>query len=300
MRGVTGFGAKSTRQGLMIVPVAFETGGGVGEVTAATAETADYIVSRKGAAVAGASPGQFTFALKHRHRALLGGQFTITMGTSTKTLVAEVVDADPSGNAPTVTIAAVEPVSVVNIAGAPIAGTVNEVAAALAGNNAGHALAINPATPATPRQVRGVFGAGWDGGDLTITGTDAITGETRTEVLTSPGAGGGTVNSVHGYSIITAASKAVQGGNAATVSLGSTNALSPGCYISDTGVKVTATNVLESAAAVSVAGGLVTPTTAPDAAELFSVIGNMKRPVNIPNTRVYGYLIFSSFGGRRA
>jgi len=297
MRGVTGFGAKSTRQGLMIVPVAFETGGGVGQVTAATAETADYIVSRKGAAVAGDAPGQFTFALKHRHRALLGGQFTITMGTSTKTLVAEVVAADPSGNAPTVTVAAVEPVSVVNLAAAPAALDTDAIVVSTLASAPNALVLVGAALPDVPRQILATFGAGWDGGDITIVGTDAITGEERTEVLASNPAG--TRASVHGYSLITSITKGAVGG-ATTVEIGINTVLSTGCYISDTGVKVTVDNVLEPATAVSVAGGLVTPTTAPNAARLFSVIGNMKRPVNIPNTRVYGYLIFSSFGGRRA
>lgn len=73
--------------------------------------------------------------------------------------------------------------------------------------------------PDVPRSARLVFGAGWDGGDVLLTGTSGL-GVAQTETVANPGAGGGTVETGKVWATITAATKAAIGINPATCSIG--------------------------------------------------------------------------------
>ncbi len=96
------------------------------------------------------------------------------------------------------------------------------VSAALAGNAAGAALTLS-ANPLAAQPISVIFAAGWDGGDITITGTaiadrgDPLTLSVYTEVVAS--APGTTVETTRPFATVTAASKSAVGATANTVQL---------------------------------------------------------------------------------
>ena len=96
------------------------------------------------------------------------------------------------------------------------------VSATLAANNAGAALTLS-ANPLAAQPISVIFGAGWDGGDITITGTaivnprDPLTLANYTEVVSS--APGTTVETRRPFATVTAASKGAIGATTNTVQL---------------------------------------------------------------------------------
>lgn len=96
------------------------------------------------------------------------------------------------------------------------------VSAALAANDAGPALSLS-ANPLAAQPISVIFAAGWDGGDITITGTaianpkDPLTLSTYTEVVAS--APGTTVETKRPFATVTAANKSAVGATTNTVQL---------------------------------------------------------------------------------
>lgn len=96
------------------------------------------------------------------------------------------------------------------------------VSSALAADDAGSALSLS-ANPLAAQPISVIFGAGWDGGDITITGTaivnktDPLTLSTYTEVVRS--APGMTVETSRPFATVTAASKSAVGASTDTVQL---------------------------------------------------------------------------------
>lgn len=70
--------------------------------------------------------------------------------------------------------------------------------------------------PPAPMHIQAVFQAGWDGGNVTITGTDAA-GAALTETITA--AAGSTVETTRAFKTVTAAVKSATGATANTATL---------------------------------------------------------------------------------
>lgn len=98
------------------------------------------------------------------------------------------------------------------------ADAVGGVHAGFAGNDLSNNFPGPFTNPDVPRGLSFTFGVGWDGGDVTPTGTD-IDDAACTEVITSPGAGGGVVQSTKVYKTVTSATKGAVGANPATCSI---------------------------------------------------------------------------------
>jgi hypothetical protein len=116
-------------------------------------------------------------------------------------------------------------VQAVSIAGglAPAAASNTAVHAGYAGNSANNNFPGPFTSPDYPRTASVTSGAGYDGGAVTLTGTDQFD-VAQTEAINPPG-GGGTQNGVKVFKTITAAVKAAVGANPATASIGTGNAL---------------------------------------------------------------------------
>lgn len=71
--------------------------------------------------------------------------------------------------------------------------------------------------PAVPRNVTATFGASWDGGDITVVGTDQF-GKAVTEVIADTA--GSTVVGTKIFKTVTSITKETVGANAATCSIG--------------------------------------------------------------------------------
>lgn len=100
----------------------------------------------------------------------------------------------------------------------PAADSVDGVHAGVAAS-AANAFPGPITAPDVPRALQCVFGVGWDGGNVTVTGTDQFDAA-LTEAFTSPGAGGGTVTGSKAFKTVTAIAKATVGASGATCSVG--------------------------------------------------------------------------------
>lgn len=90
---------------------------------------------------------------------------------------------------------------------APAAKSANSVAATSYGDAASNVITV-AASPAHPRNVRAVFGATWDGGNIIVTGTDQF-GEAVTETLVA--VAGTTVVGSKVFSTVTSLAKTAVG-----------------------------------------------------------------------------------------
>jgi hypothetical protein len=90
------------------------------------------------------------------------------------------------------------------------------IGASLAGNAASNAMTIS-AQPGHARTVRAVFAASWDGGNLTIVGTDQD-GMPQTELVTA--VANSTVEGAKVFKTITSITKSAVGAAAAAVTVG--------------------------------------------------------------------------------
>lgn len=93
------------------------------------------------------------------------------------------------------------------------------VHAAYAGNNPANAFPGPFTNPLTAQRVEATFAAGWDGGAVTVTGTNAA-GATVSDVLAPPAVLPGRTRGVVAFATVTSAAKALVGVAAATASLG--------------------------------------------------------------------------------
>lgn len=104
---------------------------------------------------------------------------------------------------------------------APSTASTTDRSAALAANSGSNAF-TGISSPGSCRELSATFGLGWDGGNVTINGSDC-SGVAQTVVLTA--SAGATVNSGVGWSTLTSASKATVGASAATATIGTTTGL---------------------------------------------------------------------------
>lgn len=154
----------------------------------------------------------------------------------------------------------------VNLSNVVAKGT-TDVHAALAGTAA--VAFPGPITnPAMPRNIRAVFAASYDGGNLTITGTDQF-GNTQTETIVAAAAS--TVVGVKVWKTITSIVKAAVGVNAATVSIGTGDKLGLGLLPGSTFYILTVNGVAE-AGTLDEANGGITPTTVPNGTADYNVL----------------------------
>lgn len=158
---------------------------------------------------------------------------------------------------------------------APAAADNTGVHAALAGT-AAKSFPGPFTNPVIPRNVRCVFAAAYDGGDITINGTDQFDNaisETIVAVANS------TVVGSKVFKTVTSAVRSVIGVNGATVSIGNGAKLGlPQKPAADAVVGETiliATATIEATAALDVANASVTTTTAPNGAVNFKFMYNV-------------------------
>jgi hypothetical protein len=168
--------------------------------------------------------------------------------------------------------------------------------APVAANDAGVHAAVLPSAPNdfpgpftdpdVPRSLRVKFGAGWDGGNITVVGTDQFDAAVSEEFVANPGA---TVGGAKTFKTVTSASKTNAlgaGGNGASIGfsnrlgIGSAATFTPKNYggygvgsltadgISEAGEYLTGTNEMS-----------VKPTTAPDGAIKFVAIVSADRTI---------------------
>lgn len=154
----------------------------------------------------------------------------------------------------------------VNLSNVAAKGT-TDVHAALAGT-AAVAFPGPITSPATPRNVRAVFAASYDGGNITVTGTDQF-GADQTEVITAAAAS--TVVGTKVFKTITSIVKGAVGVNAATVSIGTGDKLGLGLLPGSTFYILTANGVAE-AGTLDEANGGITPTTVPNGTADYNVL----------------------------
>jgi len=100
---------------------------------------------------------------------------------------------------------------------APIAKAVDNVHAAFAGNDAANIFPGPITDPDMPRSLYATFGAGYDGGDLTVDGTDIDDNVIQEVLATNPG---GDTKGVKCFKTVTQIAKASVGANPATASVG--------------------------------------------------------------------------------
>lgn len=133
---------------------------------------------------------------------------------------------------------------------------------------AANAFAGAITNPATPKNAQAVFAAGWQGGDIYLTGTDQF-GRAQTETIAD--AAGTTVQGVKIWRTITAISKETVAGTTDTVTL-------------QTGTKIGIPVPLKNAFGLELVAGVAelatwcatyhgfTPTTAPDGSRDFTIL----------------------------
>lgn len=172
----------------------------------------------------------------------------------------------PDGNAVSSLPAALVPFLFTVVAPAKSATSIVAATAA----NAANALVV-AGNPDIPRNLRAVFAASYDGGDVTVVGTDQ-SGAAQTEVFT--GTANTTQVGVKIFKTVTSATKATVGATANTVSVGTGDKLgigvpnttlrAPNGHCSVAGVPESATTDIVNAA--------FTPTTTP-AGTTFKFVG---------------------------
>ena len=150
----------------------------------------------------------------------------------------------------------------------PAAKADNAVHADFAGNNASNNFPGPFTNPTTPRNVTVKAAGGYDGGDVTIIGTDQF-GAAVTEVIT-PSAGG-TVVGAKIFKTVTSATKAAVGANAAAARIGTgdvhgltSHLLAP--------AGACAVDGLTEAATWKTAASSVAPTTAANGTRVFTFV----------------------------
>lgn len=152
--------------------------------------------------------------------------------------------------------------------GAPLAASGTAVHAALAGNAA--VAFPGPFTnPDVPCNVTAVFAGSYDGGDITITGTDQF-GAPQTETIAANA--GSTVAGNKIFATVTSAVRSTVGGTANTVSLGRGTKLGFKDQLSS--VVVFVDGAVEAPSAIDYTRYSFTPTTAPNGSHVYQIIGS--------------------------
>jgi len=159
--------------------------------------------------------------------------------------------------------------SIINL-GAPAAEGATAIHAALAGNDADNNFPGPFTNPDVPRAVSAVAAASYDGGDITVVGTDQF-GKAQTDTIVAVAAS--TVDGVKIFKTVTSAKKAAVGGNAATVSIGSVDKLGVPAPLSADAILFT--DDTPEAVTNDVTNNAVTPTTAANGSVEFKVLNNI-------------------------
>lgn len=147
----------------------------------------------------------------------------------------------------------------------------NSIVAATAAN-AANALVV-AANPDIPRNLRVIFAASWDGGDVTVLGTDQF-GNAQSETFTT--GSGVTRTGSKIFKTVTSASKATVGATANTVTVGTGDKLGLSIPLSDAAANyVGLTDGAIEAFTVDPTVSGFTPTTVPNGAHDYLVIGNV-------------------------
>ena len=125
--------------------------------------------------------------------------------------------------------------------------------------------------PGVPRNVTVTFNASWDGGDVTVVGTDAM-GNAQSEVIAdNPG---NTVAGAKIFATVTSASKQTVGAAAAPASIGTGVILGVAADVQDDFGLLQMDGAAE-AVTVSAANNSFAPTTAPNGARDYVVLLNV-------------------------
>lgn len=203
---------KAVQPGVVALPFKFATDSD-GDVTTATATGTGYSVARS-------SRGKYRITLDRKYVNLDGleahcdSKFKVERGADSVNASTAYVDLyvyDSSG---------------VIALGAFDAADDDLVVTAVAGT-AANALTV-AAQPDLPRTLTATFAAGWDGGDITIVGTDMF-GDALTETLTANP--GGTTSSAKAFASVTSVTKGAVGVAADTVKVGITNEVGTMCDV---------------------------------------------------------------------
>jgi len=128
--------------------------------------------------------------------------------------------------------------------------------------------------PAIPRNLRAVFGAAWDGGDLTVVGTNQFDAAV-TEIVTA--AAGTTVVGTKVFKTVTSITKDTVGTDAAgtnTVTVGTGDKLGVSFDVVNTVALLVAGTTVE-AVTMDATVDAFTPTTAPDGSVDYTLIANL-------------------------
>lgn len=147
-------------------------------------------------------------------------------------------------------------------------------AANLAGTTAlGTSFAIEAAAAAKllacPRNLRCVFAALWDGGDITVVGTNQF-GEAQTEVIADNA--GNTVVGEKVWKTVTSISKQAVGATANTVTVGTGDKLACGKVKVNNAFAQLLTDGAAEAVTIDVANSGFTPTTVPDGSHDYQLL----------------------------
>ena len=201
-----------------------------------------------------------------------GGGDAVAVGSTTPTdqnATATNNNTTATNQAATATCVAASVPLLINL-GAPVAPDTAGVHAAFAGNDALLAFPGPFVNPDVPRSLDFDFGLGYDGGDITVVGTDYLNAALTVVITAVPNA---IVYGEHAFKTVVSASKAAVGANAATVSIGLGGRIGLGANIvGDFGI-LTADGVAEPGI-FSAFYDTVTPDTPPDAAVEFVALVN--------------------------
>ena len=146
------------------------------------------------------------------------------------------------------------------VLGAPDAPGTTDVHAAYNADEADNAFPGPFTNPDVPRTVQVAFAGTWDGGDVTIVGTDQF-GNAQTETIAD--SAGSTVAGAKIFATVTAASKELVGSNTVGASIGYGGILGLSAQLSGTSHLLFADGVAE-AGTFDATENSVDPTTAPD------------------------------------
>jgi hypothetical protein len=125
--------------------------------------------------------------------------------------------------------------------------------------------------PDVGRNLIVTFAASWDGGDIVVTGTDAL-GAAQTETFLSNA--GSTRVGVKIFATVTGATKSAIGVTANTASIGTGDTLGPAGDIADSFGVLSVDNVVETST-VSATNNSVIPTTLPNGSRVYRMMVNV-------------------------
>jgi hypothetical protein len=182
------------------------------------------------------------------------------------------LDEDVEGTTPYVDlqVGVPSPSFVVSL-GAPVAASANGAHAAVAGNAAADLFPGPYTDPAQARCLSVTFAAGWDGGDVTLVGTDQF-GDAATEVVGS--VPGSTIDTAICFATITSATKAAVGAAADAASVGWGDKIALLAPLSDPNGVLLCDDVVEVAPVFDDVNHGVATITATNGARVFKAIAN--------------------------